>query len=97
LCGIIQGGISRHKRRQSTGIIDEVLRANETYAEDFTQGKLPVQPAKKLVVVASTDARLALSQILCMGDIHTIRNAGGIMTEVALRSFIISHYPRGAR
>ena len=56
-----------------------------------------MQPAKKLVVVASTDARLALSQILCMGDIHTIRNAGGIMTEVALRSFIISHYPRGAR
>jgi len=81
------------------GIIDEVLRANETYAEDFTHRKPPVQPAKKLVVVASMDARLVLSQILGvgMGAIHLIRNAGGIMKEDALRSLIISRYLLGAR
>src|SRR5260370_14094989 len=39
------------------------------------------------------DARLVPSQILGLkaGDAHVIRNAGGIVTEDALRSLIISH------
>lgn len=80
-------------------IIDEVLKANETYAKNFKQGYLPSPPAKKLAVVACMDARLVLSQILGaeIGDIHMIRNAGGIVTEDALRSLIISHYLLGTR
>ena len=80
-------------------IIDEVLRENETYAKNFKHGKLPMPPAKKLAVLACMDARLVLSQILGtgMGDIHMIRNAGGIATEDALRSLIISHYLLGTR
>lgn len=74
--------------------IEEVLKANEIYAKNFKQGNLPMPPAKKLAVVACMDARLVLSQILGtgIGDIHMIRNAGGIVTEDALRSLIISHY-----
>ena len=75
------------------GIIDEVLRANEIYERSFKHGNLRIPPAKKLAVVACMDARLVLSQILgtAMGDIHMIRNAGGIATEDASRSLIISH------
>ena len=81
------------------GAIDEVLKANEVYAKNFNQGDLPMPPAKKLAVVACMDARLVVSQILGtnVGDIHVIRNAGGIVTDDALRSLIISHYLLGTQ
>ncbi len=74
-------------------VTDEVLKANETYAQNFPHGNLPMPPARKLAVVACMDARLIVSQILGLkaGDAHVIRNAGGIVTEDALRSLIISH------
>ena len=74
-------------------VTDEVLKANETYAQYFNFGNLPLPPARKLAVVACMDARLIVSQILGLktGDAHIIRNAGGIVSEDALRSLIISH------
>jgi len=78
---------------------DEVLKANEEYARNFTLGHLPLPPARKLAVVACMDARLIVSQILGLkaGDAHIIRNAGGIVTEDALRSLIISHHLLGTQ
>ncbi len=80
-------------------VIDELLKANESYAKSFAQGNLPMPPAKKVAVVACMDARLVISQILGtkIGDIHMIRNAGGIVTEDALRSLLISHYLLGTQ
>ena len=74
-------------------VTDEVLKANQAYAQNFNLGNLPLPPAHKLAVVACMDARLIVSQILGLkaGDAHIIRNAGGIVTEDALRSLIISH------
>ena len=45
------------------------------------------------------DARLAVEQFLGLkaGDAHIIRNAGGIVTEDVLRSFIISHHLLGTQ
>ena len=76
-------------------VTDEVLKANETYAEKFNLGNLSLPPARKLAVVACMDARLIVSQILGLkaGDAHIIRNAGGIVTEDALRSLIIISPP----
>jgi carbonic anhydrase len=53
---------------------------------------LPQAPAKKLAVVACMDARLDLSAILGLqeGDAHVIRNAGGVVTDDAIRSLAIS-------
>ena len=81
------------------GAINELLKANEAYAKDFAQGNLAMPPAKKVAVVACMDARLVLSQILGTknGDIHVIRNAGGFVTEDALRSLLISHYLLGTQ
>src|SRR5216684_8858599 len=80
-------------------VTDEVLRANETYARNFEFGQLPLPPARKLAVLACMDARLVPSQILGLkaGDAHVIRNAGGIVTEDALRSFILSHQLLGTQ
>jgi carbonic anhydrase len=77
--------------------IDDVLRANESYAQDFTLGQLLLPPARQLAVVACMDARLMVDQILGLkaGDAHIIRNAGGIVTEDALRSLILSHHLLG--
>jgi len=78
-------------------IIDEAIKGNERYAENFQLGNLPMPPARKLAVVACMDARLMPDQILGFktGDAHVIRNAGGIVTEDVIRSLIISHHLLG--
>ncbi|HJT01397.1 MAG TPA: carbonic anhydrase [Terriglobales bacterium] len=78
---------------------DEVLRANEAYAKAFKLGSLPKPPARKLAVLACMDARLSVEQFLGLktGDAHIIRNAGGVVTEDALRSLIISHHLLGTQ
>ncbi len=80
-------------------IIDEALKANQNYARTFSLGNLPMPPARKLAIVACMDARLTLEQFLGLktGDAHIIRNAGGIVTEDALRSLIISHHLLGTQ
>ena len=72
--------------------IDEVLRNNQQYASSFDKGELGLPPAKKLAVIACMDARLHVSNLLGLkeGDAHIIRNAGGVVTEDAIRSLLIS-------
>jgi carbonic anhydrase len=81
------------------GVIDEVFTANESYAQSFTLRHLSLPPARKLAVVACMDARLMVDQMLGLktGDAHIIRNAGGIVTEDALRSLILSHHLLGTQ
>ena len=73
-------------------IIDSLLKANEEYAQTFNKGNLPLPPAKKLAVVACMDARLDVHKILGLqeGDAHVVRNAGGVITDDAIRSLVIS-------
>jgi carbonic anhydrase len=80
-------------------IIDEVLQANEHYAQNFTLGDLPMPPGRRLAVVACMDARLTVEHLLGLatGEAHIIRNAGGIVTEDALRSLLISHHLLGTQ
>ncbi len=79
--------------------IDEVLQNNDNYAKSFNLGTLPMPPSRKLAVVACMDARLTIEQMLGLktGEAHVIRNAGGIVTEDALRSLIISHHLLGTQ
>lgn len=76
------------------GVTDEVLKANEEYAKNFKFGDLPMPPGRKLAIVACMDARVTVEELLGLktGDAHIIRNAGGNITEDALRSLIISHH-----
>jgi carbonic anhydrase len=55
-------------------------------------GDLPMPPARKVAVVACMDARLHVYGILGLreGDVHVIRNAGGVVTDDVIRSLLIS-------
>jgi carbonic anhydrase len=80
-------------------VTDEVLKADEAYTRNFNLGHLAMPPARKLAILACMDARLTVEQFcgLKTGDAHIIRNAGGIATEDALRSLIISHHLLGTQ
>ena len=71
---------------------DELLQNNEAYAASFDKGDLPLPPGRKLAVLACMDARLDPARVLGLeeGDAHVIRNAGGVVTDDALRSLAIS-------
>src|SRR4051794_24214446 len=72
--------------------IDDVLTNNAAFAAAFATGDLPAPPAKKLAIVACMDARILISRVLGLeeGDAHVIRNAGGVITDDAIRSLAIS-------
>lgn len=68
------------------------LAENERYAAQVDRSTLPMPPARKLAVIACMDARLTVEDILGLrtGDVHIIRNAGGLATDDAIRSLVIS-------
>jgi carbonic anhydrase len=80
-------------------VTDDVLQANQQYASSFTQGDLPIPPARHLAVVTCMDARLNPAAFLGLnlGDAHIIRNAGGRVSDDALRSLIISSQLLGTK
>src|SRR5690348_9953504 len=74
------------------GATDELLERNDEYTKDFAKGDLPMPPAKKVAILACMDARLDPARALGLeeGDAHVIRNAGGVVTDDAIRSLTIS-------
>jgi carbonic anhydrase len=69
-----------------------ILAENERYAAQFDLSSLPLPPGRKLAVLACMDARLTVEDVLGLrtGDAHIIRNAGGLATDDAIRSLVIS-------
>ena len=78
---------------------DELLESNQTYVQDFTGGDLAAPPKRKVAVVTCMDARLHPERFLGfdLGDAHVIRNAGGRVTDDALRSLVISQRMLGTQ
>jgi carbonic anhydrase len=76
-----------------TKVLDDVLAANEAYAEGFgDKGSLALPPARRFAILTCMDARLDPAKFagLTEGDAHVIRNAGGRASDDAIRS-LISH------
>ena len=79
---------------------DQYLENNKQYAsgqavhKPVYPGKQPINPAKRVAVVACMDARLDVEDLLGLqtGDAHIIRNAGGVVSDDAIRCLIISHH-----
>jgi hypothetical protein len=81
-------------RARNLSVADELLKANEQFVKNFNLGDLavgrgdgwPCSPAwiPESCLSAAWDCK--------PGDAHMIRNAGGIATEDALRSLIVSHH-----
>ena len=79
--------------------IDEFLSNNQSYANKFSKGSLPMPPAKQIAAVVCMDARLETGALLGLaeGDAHVIRNAGGVVTDDVIRSLTISQRLLGTR
>ena len=79
---------------------DDFLAHNQQYAsgqavhDSSHPGTQPIQPSRRVAVVACMDARLDVEDLLGLqtGEAHIIRNAGGVVTDDAIRCLIISHH-----
>jgi len=80
-------------------VTDRLVEANGRYAEAFTDPGMDARPVLRVAVVACMDARLDLHAALGLelGDCHTIRNAGGVVTDDVIRSLTISQRKLGTR
>jgi len=80
-------------------VFDEMLAHNASYAQRFDLGHLQTPPVRKLVILTCMDSRMDLEQLLGLrvGDAHMIRNAGGLATDDAVRSLILSTHLLGTR
>lgn len=73
------------------------LAENARYAATFDRPNLELPPARRLAVLACMDARITVEDILGLrtGEAHIIRNAGGLATDDAIRSIVISQHLLG--
>lgn len=80
-------------------VTDRLIEANVRYAADFQDPGMDAKPVLRVAVVACMDARLDLHDALglALGDCHTIRNAGGVVTDDVIRSLTISQRALGTR
>jgi carbonic anhydrase len=71
---------------------ERLLAENERYVEAFDRSALTAAPLSGLAVIACMDARLDVEEALGLrtGDAHIIRNAGGLATDDAIRSLVVS-------
>ena len=78
---------------------ERALAENERYAATFDRPHLALPPARRLAVLACMDARLTVEQVLGLrtGEAHIIRNAGGLATDDAIRSLVISQHLLGTQ
>jgi carbonic anhydrase len=91
--------INQSTRRFVMSVTDELIKNNERYAAAFDKGDKLMPPARGIAVVACMDARLHVSSMLGLevGDAHIIRNAGGVVTDDAIRSLVISQRLLGTK
>jgi carbonic anhydrase len=81
-------------------ILNEVLKANETYSSNFGKlSELALPPGRGFAILTCMDARLDPAKYagLAEGDAHVIRNAGGRASDDAIRSLVISYKLLGTR
>jgi carbonic anhydrase len=73
-------------------VIDTLLEHNRAYVAGHGHRELPTAPQLNLAVLTCMDSRLDLFGALGLdlGEVHLIRNAGGIATDDAVRSLLLS-------
>ncbi len=71
---------------------DKMLEVAAARADELAAPGLEPRPRRKVAVLACMDTRIDLFPMLGLerGDAHIIRNAGGLVTEDAIRSLSIS-------
>lgn len=80
-------------------MIDELLAHNRAYVSSHGHRELATAPQLHLAVLTCMDSRLDLFGALGLnlGEAHLIRNAGGLATDDAVRSLLLSQRLLGTR
>jgi carbonic anhydrase len=83
--------------RRSASEYERLLTENQRYAEAFDRSALTAAPLSGLAILACMDARMLVEDTLGFrtGDAHIIRNAGGLATDDAIRSLVVSQHVGG--
>lgn len=81
------------------GEFERILAENERFQEAFDRSALTAAPLTGLAILTCMDARIDVEDALGIrvGDAHIIRNAGGLATEDAIRSLVVSQQLLGTR
>jgi len=79
------------------GVTEELLRNNEAHVASYDGAGLGAAPRKRVAVVTCMDPRIDPARILGLaaGDVHVLRNAGGVVTDDTIRSLAISQRKLG--
>lgn len=80
-------------------VIDDLVANNAHYVARRGQREMATEPQLHLAVLTCMDSRLDLFGALGLdlGQVHLIRNAGGIATDDAVRSLLLSQRLLGTR
>jgi carbonic anhydrase len=76
---------------------DEMLAHAMSSAAELAAPGLSPEPRRRVAVLACMDTRIDLFAMLGLerGDVHVIRNAGGLVTDDAIRSLSVSQRKLG--
>jgi carbonic anhydrase len=79
--------------------IDELVANNRDFSASLPDKHLDVEPSRHLTIVTCMDSRLDVFAALGLkdGEAHILRNAGGVITDDAIRSLAISQRRLGTR
>jgi carbonic anhydrase len=71
---------------------DDMLKAAAEHSHDLAAPGMSARPRRKVAVLSCMDTRIDLFPMLGIerGDAHIIRNAGGLVTDDAIRSLSAS-------
>jgi carbonic anhydrase len=85
--------------KNQNGALTSITENNKNYTEIFDKGDLASKPSKSIAILTCMDARINPLKLcgLNIGDAHIIRNAGGRVTDDAIRSLIISYKLLGTK
>jgi carbonic anhydrase len=80
-------------------VIDDLVANNRAFAASLPESHLDVRPSRRLAIVTCMDSRLDVFAALGLkgGEAHVLRNAGGVITDDAIRSLAISQRRLGTR
>lgn len=78
---------------------DALVARNADYAARRFDAAVPGVPTRRLTVITCMDCRIDVPAMLGLrpGEVHILRNAGGIVTDDVLRSIVLSQHALGTR
>jgi carbonic anhydrase len=79
--------------------IDDLVEQNRARVKAHGHRVLPTEPSLQLAVLTCMDSRIDIFGTLGLqlGEAHLVRNAGGIASEDAIRSLLLSQWLLGTR